>query len=339
MALKDLTLPADASDTISSIRWSPTAHYLAAGSWDGKMRVYDVKADGSAAGVALLSADGPVFSCDWAKDGTMVAACGADKNVRLLHPPTGQTIVVGEHSAPVRCVNFVDIPSSPAPVFASGSWDKTVQYWDLRQTGKPLATLQCADRIYSMDSAAHLLVIATAEKHIHLVDLRSDLTSFARNTTSPLSHQTKAVAAFPDGQGWATASIEGRCAMNGLDGKDEKTKFTFRCHRDTSDDPKVTKIYAVNDVRFHPKHQTTFSTAGSDGTFNFWDRMAHCRLRSFPFVGGAITSTDFSYDGSLFAYAVGYDWSMGYAKNTTDYPNKTMLHPVAEDEVKPRRKN
>ncbi|KAK1252859.1 hypothetical protein MKX08_004046 [Trichoderma sp. CBMAI-0020] len=329
MASKDITLPADATDTISSVRWSPVAHHLAAGSWDGKVRVYDIAADGSSRGIALLNADGPVFSCCWSKDGTLVAAAGADKNVRALHAPTGQTALIGTHSAPVRSICFVDIPSSPAPVLASGSWDKTVRYWDLRQMGKPLATLNCADRVYSMDTAAHLLVIATAERHIHLVDLRNDPTTFARNTTSPLKHQTKAVAAFPNGEGWATASIEGRCAINAVDEKDVKEKPDAR---------NIAKVYAVNDVRFHPKHEMTFSTAGSDGTFHFWDRIAHQRLKGFPFVGGAITSTDFSHDGSLFAYAVGYDWSMGFAKSTPDYPTKLMLHPIEEDEVKPRGK-
>jgi len=66
-ASRDLPLPADATDTISSVRWSPVASHLAAGSWDGKVRVYDVATDGSARGIALLSAAGPVLSCDWNK--------------------------------------------------------------------------------------------------------------------------------------------------------------------------------------------------------------------------------------------------------------------------------
>ncbi|KAM0546281.1 hypothetical protein ACHAPJ_010965 [Fusarium lateritium] len=337
MASEDFALPADATDTISSVRWSPVAHHLAAASWDGKMRVYDVATDGSARGVAFLPADGPVFSCDWSKDGAIVAGAGADKNIRLLHASTGQTAVVGTHSAPVRSICFVDIPTSPAPILASGSWDKTVQYWDLRQMGKPLATLNCADRVYSMDKAAHLLVIATAELHIHLVDLRTNPTKFARNTTSPLKHQTRAVAAFPNGEGWATASIEGRCGISAVAEKDARSiNFTFRCHRDKADARNIIKVHTVNDIRFHPKYQTTFSTAGSDGTFHFWDRVAHQRLQVFSAVGGAITSTDFSHDGSLFAYSVGYDWSMGYMKNTPDYPTKLMIHPVKESEVKPK---
>jgi mRNA export factor len=67
MASKDVTLPADAADTMSAVCWSPVANHLAASSWDGKVRVYDVATDGSARGVAMLTADGPVFSCDWSK--------------------------------------------------------------------------------------------------------------------------------------------------------------------------------------------------------------------------------------------------------------------------------
>lgn len=63
-----------------------------------------------------------------------------------------------------------------------------------------------------MDAKARLLVMATAQKHIHLVDLHNP-TSIYRTAQSPLKCQTKSVAAFPDGTGWATVSIEGRCGI------------------------------------------------------------------------------------------------------------------------------
>ena len=37
-------------------------------------------------------------------------------------------------------------------------------------------------------------------------------------------------------------------------------------------------VYAVNDISFHPVHGT-FSTCGSDGTINFWDKDARTRLK------------------------------------------------------------
>lgn len=66
---KDATLPADSRDTIQSVRWSPVSDHLAAASWDGKARIYEVAKDGSGRRVAELAAEGPVFSCDWSKVG------------------------------------------------------------------------------------------------------------------------------------------------------------------------------------------------------------------------------------------------------------------------------
>jgi len=91
-----------------------------------------------------------------------------------------------------------------------------VRYWDLRAGGgTPVATLRCAERVYSMDSAADLLVVATAGRVIHLVNLASP-GAFASTRQSPLKFQTTCVATFPDGKGWATGSIEGRCGITSV---------------------------------------------------------------------------------------------------------------------------
>ncbi len=63
----DVIFPADATDTISAIRWSPTASYLAAASWDGKVRIYNVANSSAISAVSLLTAQGPVLSCDFNK--------------------------------------------------------------------------------------------------------------------------------------------------------------------------------------------------------------------------------------------------------------------------------
>lgn len=65
VASRDITLPADATDTISSVRWSPVSNHLAASSWDGKVRIYDIAADGLSRPAAMLSGNGPILSCDW----------------------------------------------------------------------------------------------------------------------------------------------------------------------------------------------------------------------------------------------------------------------------------
>ncbi|KAI1116218.1 Poly(A)+ RNA export protein [Nemania sp. NC0429] len=383
----DVTLPSDGEDidTIGSLSWSPVSDHLAAASWDGKVRIYDVSSTGHARHVSTMIGDQPVLSCDWAKDGTMVVAGGGDEKIRAMDLRTSQQAVIGAHDAPVRGVRFVEVPGTHGPVVVSGSWDRTVRFWDTRQRpgARAAATLGCDERVYALDARAQLLVVATAGLRVHLVDLGNPA-AFLDTVDSPLTHQTKAVAAFPDGRGWGIASIGGRCGIQTMD-EDESsdTSFTFKCHRhtveNTTDNPaaglsvnqgkasngsgsgsgssvtKVTNIYAVNDIQFHPVHSTTFATAGSDGSFVFWDRIARSRIRQYPPTppvssssssfspsgkqgdGGsssAITATSFSRDGRFFAYAVGYDWSRGCAGNTPETESKVVLHPVLEEDVK-----
>ena len=114
--------------------------------------------------------------------------------------------------------------------------------------------------------------------------------------------------------------------------------FSFKCHRKTPPGSRdTTNVYSVNCINFHPVHGT-FSTAGSDGTFHFWDKDAKHRLKGYPEVGGTISATTFNKNGTIFAYAVSYDWSKGYATNTPQMVTKVMLHPVEADECKPRPK-
>ena len=114
------------------------------------------------------------------------------------------------------------------------------------------------------------------------------------------------------------------------------SNFSFKCHRETPTNQRdVANVYSVNAISFHPVHGT-FSTAGSDGTFHFWDKDAKHRLKGYPQVGGTISATNFNRDGTIFAYAVSYDWSKGYSANTPQYPIKVMMHPVGIEEAKPR---
>ncbi len=92
-------------------------------------------------------------------------------------------------------------------------------------------------------------------------------------------------------------------------------------------------MWAVNDISVHPVRTSVISTAGSDGSFSFWDRVKRQRTQAFPKQDGAITATAFSHDGTIFAYAIGYDWAFGYAKNSPSYPLRLMLHPVARAEI------
>lgn len=266
---------------------------------------------------------------------------------------------VAAHDQPIRCVRFIDAPGSAQQMLVTGSWDKTVKYWDLRQSAA-VATLPCQDRVYTLDVKDKLMVIGTADRYINIVNL-SEPTKFYKTLQSPLKWQTRVVSCFPDATGFAIGSIEGRCAIQHVEEKDSRygdsaftmlssktfedrananlqrsSNFSFKCHREQPPNQRdVSNVYSVNAISYHPVHGT-FSTAGSDGTFHYWDGQAKHRLKGYPSVGGTISATAFNRNGNIFAYSVSYDWSKGYSFNTTQTPNKVMLHPVAADECKPR---
>ncbi|KAK5171214.1 RNA export factor gle2 [Saxophila tyrrhenica] len=334
---KDIPVASPPDDSISGISFSPTSEHFAASSWDKKVRIWEVDGSGQTQGRAMMEFEGPVLDCCWSKDGGKVFGAGADKSARMLDIASGSTQPqqVAAHDQPVRCVESITVNGSP--MLITGGWDKMVKYWDLRQQ-QPAASIECKERIYSMDVRGNeMLVVGTAERWIQVIDLKNPGT-FYKAIQSPLKFQTRVVSTFTDGTGYAVGSIEGRCAIQYVDDKDQANNFSFKCHRQQSTaDRNTSNVFSVNAISFHPQHGT-FSTAGADGTFHFWDKDAKHRLKGYPEVGGSISATDFSRNGNIFAYAVSYDWSKGYSGNSQQYPNKIMLHPVQADECKPRPK-
>lgn len=145
----------------------------------------------------------------------------------MLDLTAGQTVAtqVAAHDQPIRCVRFVEVPGQSTPVLVTGSWDKTIKYWDLRQSS-PVASVSCQERVYSMDVINKLLVVSTADRYINIINLDKP-TEFYKTIQSPLKWQTRVVSCFTDGSGFAVGSIEGRCAIQYVEEKDSRYSILF----------------------------------------------------------------------------------------------------------------
>ncbi|KAG0705704.1 WD40-repeat-containing domain protein [Suillus ampliporus] len=297
---------------------------------------------------------GPVLSVCWNKvrsysfdihpimmnrlqEGNKVISGGADNAARMFDITNGQSQQVAQHDGPVKVVKWIETPQGG--ILATGSWDKTVKYWDMRSP-TPVATVQLPERCYSMDVQYPLMVVATADRHIQIFNLTNPNTAY-KTIISPLKWQTRVVSCFTNSasSGFAVGSVEGRVAIQYVEEKDSSNNFSFKCHRkdQTPNAKDQSLVYAVNDISFHPVHGT-FSTCGSDGTIHFWDKDARTRLKTFEAAPGPISATAFNRNGTIFAYAVSYDWSKGHSGMTPGHPNKLMLHACKDDEVKRRPK-
>lgn len=105
-------------------------------------------------------------------------------------------------------------------MLVTGSWDKTIKYWDLR-TPNVVASVACQERVYTMDVKDKLLVVGTADRYINIINL-NEPQKFYKTLQSPLKWQTRVVRCFNDASGFAVGSIEGRCAFQYCEDKDSK---------------------------------------------------------------------------------------------------------------------
>ncbi|KAI5480868.1 mRNA export factor [Pseudohyphozyma bogoriensis] len=333
---KDVELNSLQNDGISDLKWSPTGDFLAVASWNNEVRLWEVGQGGQNQGKASFSHEGPALCVDWSKDGTKVFTGGADKAGRQYDVQTGTPSQIAAHDAPIKCIKTIEVNGQP--MVATGGWDKTVKYWDLR-TPNAVASVQLPERVYTMDVSGPLMVIGTAERHVCIINLASPTTIF-KSVQSPLRTQTRAIATFPDGAGYALGSIEGRVAIQYIEDSKSSQNFSFKCHRKevktTTYGKSTTDVYAVNDIAFHPLGSC--ATAGADGVVNVWDLNSRTRLKTWADLGGEISAIDFSHTGQYLAYACSYSWSRGHGGNVPTHPNRVMIHTCLEEEVRRRPK-
>ncbi|KAB1213606.1 hypothetical protein CJ030_MR5G012388 [Morella rubra] len=280
------------SDSVSSLSFSPKANYLVATSWDNQVRYWEIMHSGAAVGStskASISHDQLVLCSTWKDDGTTVFSGGCDKQAKMWPLSGGQPMTVAMHDAPIKEIAWIPEMN----ILATGSWDKTLKYWDTRQSNL-VHTQQLPDRCYSLTVRHPLMVVGTADRNLVVFNLQNPQIEFKR-ITLPLKYQTRCVTAFPDQQGFLVGSIEGRVGVHHLGDPQQSKNFTFKCHRDGNE--------------IHSELSKLPSWSG--GAFNFWDKDSKQRLKAMARCSQPIPCSTFNNDGSIYAYAVCYDWSKG----------------------------
>jgi mRNA export factor len=272
----------------------------------------------------------PVLCTAFTSDGQRVLAGGCDNTAKIWTLATNQHQPIAQHDAPIKEIAWVQDLSA----VCTGSWDRTIRFWDVRTPSTTAAAvIKLPERVYCMDVRSPVLVVGTAERQLQIYDLRQYKQPF-REFQSPLKFQSRCIAAFPDRSGFALGSIEGRVAISHVEQKDVKKNFAFKCHRHGANG---TEVYAVNAISFHERFGT-FATAGSDGGYVFWDKDSKQRLKLFNRMPQPITAAAFNQNGTIYAYATGYDWSKGAEYYDKTKPPAIFLHGVQEPEIAPRDK-
>ena len=334
----DYFVPDLIDDTIQCMKFIPVQgqNYLATGGWDNKLRIFNInytitnntlnyeEATINSSLNFAFQHNSPILSLSWEDSSGRIFTGCADGSVNIVDITKNSSNVIGNHKNACKEV----ISSSKYGILITGGWDGVVNIFDPRQQG-PVISYTFPNKVYSLSCVNDLLVVGLSELYIsyfNLQKLRNKVFEPELTFASHLKFQTRKVCVFNDGKGFAEGSIEGRVAIKNIPdinnkppinqetkttaGKDD---FAFRCHRDTKQNPPA--VYAVNDIAFNPVYGT-FCTVGSDGLYTVWDKNNRTRVfeRSFPnnqVDKTPLTACDYNIEGTLLAFAVGYDWHKG----------------------------
>lgn len=239
------------------------------------------------------------------------------------------TTNIGSHENAIKSVEY----SNDVTAILTGSWDSSVKMWDIRSQ-QCVGTYPQPGKVYTMSLCGEKLVVGTSGRKVLVYDLRK-MGYINQKRESNLKYQTRCIRCFPNKQGYALSSIEGRVAVEYLDTSAEvqKKKYAFKCHRLKENG--IENIYPVNAISFHQVYNT-FATGGSDGYVNIWDGFNKKRLCQFHKYNNSIASLCFSHDGSALAIACSYMYEQEDKEPDPMPADEIFIRYVTDQETKPK---
>lgn len=305
---------------------------LLVGSWDGGLRLYDIQDNGALENHIQTRA--PILDACWEKlSGVHCFSGGLERRAYKVDLETGQKDVIGEdHAGAISSI----IHDTNTRSVITGSWDKTLQQIDPRSNNGISRFTNLPGKVFCMDSIENLLVVGMSNRQFHIYDVRN-LQEPVQRRESSLKYPTRTLRCSPNGQGYATTSIEGRVAVEFFDPSPEaqSQKYAFKCHRIVDKINGIDTVTPVNAIAFHPKYGTFFS-GGSDSVVTLWDHKAKKRLKQYPKLPRSVVSLDVNPTGSLLAIATSDD---SYKENPVEKgpvqaESSVFVRQLAPDEGK-----
>ncbi|XXG44396.1 hypothetical protein AAC387_Pa01g4216 [Persea americana] len=283
------------TDAVSRIRFAPQSNNLLISSWDSLLRLYDV----SSSVLRLeVPSEAALLSCCFQEE-TVAFSVGSDCRVRRYDLCSGIQDTVGNHDDLAKCVEHSEATNQ----VITGGLDKKIMFWDFRMANGSNGQSKVVDsEVESMSVCGFHLVVVIGST-VEMYDLRR-LKEPVKMKESSMDYQISCICSFPNCQGYAVGSIEGRVALRFLDTSiASEMGCVFRCRPKAKDG--CHRMVAVNDIVFHPRYGT-FATGDNDGYAIIWDGQNRKRLIELQRYPNSVASLSYNHSGQLLAVASSY---------------------------------
>ena len=272
------------SETVFSVAYSPDGRYLASGSKDKTIKIWEVA---TGKGLRTLTGhSGVVLSVAYSPDGRYLASGSQDKTIKIWEVATGKVRTLTGHY-----MTFWSVAYSPdGRYLASGSWDKTIKIWEVA-TGKELRTLTGHSMTvwsvaYSPDG--RYLASGSLDKTIKISEVA---TGKELRTLTGHSEGVLSVAYSPDGRYLASGIGDG--AIKIWEVATVRELRTLTGHSE-----------AVYSVVYSPDGRY-LASGSSDNTIKIWEVATGNELRTLTGHSETVFSVAYSPDGRYLASGSG----------------------------------
>ncbi|TRU21283.1 MAG: protein kinase [Microcystis aeruginosa Ma_MB_S_20031200_S102] len=273
------------SDSVLSVAYSPDGRYLASGSGDNTIKIWEV-----ATGKELHTLAGHssgVYSVVYSPDGRYLASGGGDNTIKIWEVATGKALrTLTGHSS--RSLSVAYSPDSR--YLASASIDNTIKIWEVA-TGKELRTLTghfsgVYSVVYSPDS--RYLASASADNTIKIWEVA---TGKELRTLTGHSDSVWSVVYSPDGRYLASGNYDNTIKIWEVATGKELRTLTGHSN-------------SVPSVAYSPDGR--YLASGSwDDTIKIWEVATGRELRTLTGHSSGFWSVGYSPDGRHLASGSG----------------------------------